>query len=285
MQSGAVTFVRDIVSHWSRDDAPRLAAALAYYAILATAPLLVISMAVAELVFGQKAVDGQLAWEIQNFVGGDAAQAIQSAIQSSHQQSAGVIATALSIATLIVGASSVIVELHDALNLIWDVKPPMESTWRSLTRFIKERFFSALIIIGAGSLLLISLLLSASVAAVGRFFQPVTPTYPWVLHSAEFASSFLVITLLFGAIYKLIPDVELKWRDVAIGAVVTSLLFTIGKQLIALYLVRVGFQSTYGAAWAVVLLLVWIYYSAQLFFLGAEFTKVYTRRYGSHVAS
>jgi membrane protein len=285
MQSGAVTFVRDIVSHWSRDDAPRLAAALAYYAILATAPLLVISMAVAELVFGQKAVDGQLAWEIQNFVGGDAAQAIQSAIQSSHQESAGVIATALSIATLIVGASSVIVELHDALNLIWDVKPPMESTWRSLTRFIKERFFSALIIIGAGSLLLISLLLSASVAAVGRFFQPVTPTYPWVLHSAEFASSFLVITLLFGAIYKLIPDVELKWRDVAIGAVVTSLLFTIGKQLIALYLVRVGFQSTYGAAWAVVLLLVWIYYSAQLFFLGAEFTKVYTRRYGSHVAS
>jgi membrane protein len=285
MQSGAVTFVRDIVSHWSRDDAPRLAAALAYYAILATAPLLVISMAVAELVFGQKAVDGQLAWEIQNFVGGDAAQAIQSAIQSSHQQSAGVIATALSIATLIVGASSVIVELHDALNLIWDVKPPMESTWRSLSRFLKERFFSALIIIGAGSLLLISLLLSASVAAVGRFFQPVTPTYPLVLHSAEFASSFLVITLLFGAIYKLIPDVQLKWRDVAIGATVTSLLFTIGKQLIALYLVRVGFQSTYGAAWAVVLLLVWIYYSAQLFFLGAEFTKVYTRRYGSHVAN
>jgi len=285
MQGGVVTFVRDIVSHWSRDDAPRLAAALAYYAILATAPLLVISMTVAELVFGQKAVDGQLAWEIQNFVGGDAAQAIQSAIQSSHQQSAGVIATALSIATLILGASSVIVELHDALNLIWDVKPPIESTWRSLSRFVKERFFSALIIICAGSLLLISLLLSASVAAVGRFFQPVTPTSPLVLRSAEFASSFLVITLLFGAIYKLIPDVQLKWRDVAIGATVTSLLFTIGKQLIALYLVRVGFQSTYGAAWAVVLLLVWIYYSAQLFFLGAEFTKVYTRRYGSHVAS
>lgn len=281
----AVVLVRETISSWSEDDAPRLAAALAYYAVLATAPLLVISVAVADLVFGQKAVDGQLAWEIQNFVGGEAARAIQATILASHRAAAGGIATALSIATLIVGASSVIVELHDALNLIWNVKPPQKSSWRDdIFRFLKERFFSSLIIIGAGSLLLVSLLLSASITAVGTFFRWLLPTSAWVLHSGEFAASFVVVTLLFAAIYKLIPDVRLEWRDVAIGASVTSLLFTIGKQLIALYLVRVGFESTYGAAWAVVLLFVWIYYSAELFFLGAEFTKVYTRRYGSHLA-
>jgi membrane protein len=277
--------VRDTFSSWSRDDAPRLAAALAYYAVLATAPLLVISVAVADLVFGQKAVDGQLAWEIQNFLGGEAARAIQSVLQGSHKASNGAIATALSIATLIVGASSVIVELHDGLNLMWGVKPPEESTWRSdVFRFLKERLFSSLIVIAAGSLLLVSLLFSAALTAVETFFRPLLPTSGWVLHPAEFVASFVVVTLLFAAVYKLIPDVQLNWSDVAIGASVTSLLFTVGKQLIALYLVRVGFESTYGAAWAAVLLFVWIYYSAQLFYLGAEFTKAYTRRYGTHVA-
>jgi membrane protein len=250
----------ETISHWSQDNAPRLAAALAYYAVLATAPLLVLSVVVADLVFGQKAVNGQLAWEIQNLVGGDAARAIQAAIQSSHQASNGAIATAFSIASLVVGASSVIVELHDALNVIWEVKPPLESSWRDdIFQFLKERFFSSLIIIGAGSLLLISLLLSAAVTAVGTFFRPLMPTSGWVLRSAEFAASFVIVTLLFAAVYKLIPDIELNWGDVAIGATVTSLLFTVGKQLIALYLVRVAFESTYGAAWAAVLLFVWIY--------------------------
>jgi len=284
MYSRAVVLAHETISHWSQDNAPRLAAALAYYAVLATAPLLVISVAVADLVFGQKAVNSQLAAQIQNLVGGQAAQAIQSAIQGSHKASNGAIATVLSIATLIVGASSVIVELHDALNVIWGVKPPLESSWRDdIFQFLKERLFSSLIIIAAGSLLLISLLLSAAISTVETFFQPLLPTSGWVLHSAEFATSFVVVTLLFAAVYKLIPDVELNWADVAIGASVTALLFTVGKQLIALYLVRVAFESTYGAAWAAVLLFVWIYYSAQLFYLGAEFTKTYARRYGSHV--
>ena len=287
--------VQETFSHWSRDDAPRLAAALAYYAVLATAPLLVISVAVADLVFGQKAVDGQLAWELQNFVGGQAAQAIQSALQGSHKPAASAIATVSktlctaqgesSIKKWVSSSSQVIVELHDALNHIWGLKPPQDSTWRGdLFRFLKERLFSSVIIIGAGSLLLISLLLSAFITAVETFFRPLLPTSGWVLHLAEFAASFVVLTLLFAAVYKLIPDVQLEWGDVAIGASVTALLFTIGKQLIALYLVRVGFESTYGAAWAAVLLFVWGYYSAQLFYLGAEFTKAYTRRYGSHVA-
>jgi membrane protein len=275
--------VRVTFNQWSQDNAPRLAAALAYYTVLSAAPLLVISVAVADLFFGKDAVEGQLAWEIQSFVGGDAAQAIQAAIQGSHRAASGALATVLSIATLVVGASSVIVELHDALNLIWGVKPAGQTTWREdILGFLKERFFSSVIVIGAGCLLLISLLLSVSITAVGKFFLPLLPSSEWLLHSAAFVVSFVVVLLLFAAVYKLIPDVRLKWSDVAIGASVTSLLFTIGKQLIALYLGRVGFESTYGAAWAVVLFLVWVYYSAQLFFLGAEFTKVYTRRYGSH---
>jgi membrane protein len=278
----AVDLAQQAFRHWSDDNAPRLSAALAYYAVLSSAPLLVLSVALADLMVGQKAASGQLAWEIQSLVGSEAAHAIQAAIQGAHKPSAGAIATSLSIVTLIAGASSVIVELHDALNLIWGVPPPADGHWRkTLFRMIKERFFSCFIVVGAGCLLFISLLISAAVAAVGKFFQPLLPAPEWALHWGAFAVSFVVVTLLFATVYKLIPDVRLTWNDVGIGAGVTALLFTTGKQLIAIYLGRIGFESTYGAAWAGVLLLVWVYYSAQLFFLGAEFTKVYAQRYGS----
>jgi membrane protein len=273
----------EIFDHWSRDDAPRLAASLAYYTILSSAPLLVISIALADRVFGQQAVQGQLAWEIQTLVGGDAAQAIQAVIRDAHRPASGLIATILSVATLIVGASSVVVELHSSLNLIWGIAESDAGSWlANILSFVKLRFSSSLVVIGAGCLLLISLVASVFIATIGKFFRPLLPTPEWVLHLATFAASFVVVTLLFGAIYKLLPDVRLQWSDVVIGASVTSLLFTIGKQLLAIYLGRVGFESTYGAAWIVVIFLVWVYYSAQLFFLGAEFTKVYTRNYGSH---
>jgi membrane protein len=276
-------FTAEIFDHWSRDDVPRLAASLAYYTILSSAPLLVMSIALADRFFGQQAVRGQLAWEIQTLVGGDAAQAIQAVIRGAHRPTSGLVATILSVATLIVGASSVVVELHSALNLIWGIPDPDGGAWlANVISFIKERFYSTLVVIAAGCLLLISLIASVSITTIGRFFRPLLPTPEWVLHLAAFAASFLVLTLLFGAIYKLLPDVRLRWSDVVIGAAVTSLLFTIGKQLLAIYLGRVGFESTYGAAWTVVIFLVWVYYSAQLFFLGAEFTKVYTRNYGSH---
>jgi membrane protein len=278
-----VALLGEIFENWSRDDAPRLAASLAYYTILSSAPLLVISIAMADHVFGQEAVQGQLAWEIQTLVGGDAAQAIQAVLRGAHRPASGTIATFLSIATLIVGASSVIVELHSALNLIWGIPDPDAGNWfGNLLVLIKQRFYSALLVIAAGCLLLVSLIASVFITAIGEFFRPLLPSPEWVLHAGSFVASFLVVTLLFGAIYKLLPDVHLRWSDVFIGASVTSLLFTIGKQLLAVYLGRVGFQSTYGAAWTLVIVLVWVYYSAQLFFLGAEFTKVYTRSYGSH---
>ncbi len=273
----------EIFNQWSEDNVPRLAASLAYYTILSSAPLLVISVAVAGRVFGEKAVQGQLAWEIQSLVGGEAAQAIQAAVRGAHRTDAGRIATILSIIPLIIGASSVVVELHDALNFIWDVQGPEAGGFmRSILGFLKQRLYLTLIVIGAGCLLLISLAASVFIATIGRFFTWLLPTPEWVLHLAAFAASFVVVTLLFGAIYKLLPDVRLRWSDVAMGACVTALLFTIGKQLIAIYLGRVGFESTYGAVWAAVILLVWVYYSAQLFFLGAEFTKVYAREFGSH---
>jgi membrane protein len=272
-------------SQWSDDNATRLAAALSYYTVLSMAPLLVLSVAIAEVFVGQKAADGQLAWELRNVIGGQAALAIQTLLNGAHQPTAGALATGLSLVTLTIGASSVIVELHDALNLIWGVPAPAQSNWRTtLLHLIKERFVSALIVIGAGLLLFVSLLLSAFLEALDHFLRPIVPAPNWTLHWATFGVSFVVVTVLFGAVYKLIPDVRLTWADVAMGAAVTSLLFTIGKQLIAIYLGRVGFQSTYGAAWVGVLLLVWVYYSAQLFFLGAEFTKVYARQYGSHAS-
>src|ERR1700733_12251283 len=275
-------FTGEIFDHWSRDDVPRLSASLAYYAILSSAPLLVLSIAMADRVFGKEAVQGQLAWEIQTLVGGDAAQAIQAVIRGAHRPTSGLTATLLSIASLIVGASSVMVELHSALNLIWGIPNSNGSWFVNVLRFIRERFYSALLVIVAGCLLLISLIASIFITTLGAFFQPLLPTREWMLHLASFGASFIVLTLLFGAIYKLLPDVSLRWSDVLVGAAVTSLLFTIGKQFLAIYLGPVGFKSTYGAAWTVVIFLVWVYYSAQLFFLGAEFTKVYTSTYGSH---
>jgi membrane protein len=277
-----IRMAEETLDSWSEDDAPRLAASLAYYTLLSSAPLLVVSVAVADRVFGQKAVEGQLAWEIHTLVGGQAAEAIQSLLRDAHRPAAGLIGTLLSLATLIVGASSVVVELHDALNRVWGVPQSSAGWFGNLLRLIKLRIYSLLSVIAAGCLLLMSLIGSVFIATIGKFFSPSLPGPEWVLHAAAFAVTFLLLALVFGAIYKLVPDVRLRWSDVLMGASVTSLLFTIGKQLLAIYLGRVGFQSTYGAAWTVVLFLVWVYYSAQLFFLGAEFTKVYARRYGSH---
>jgi membrane protein len=279
----AIAMAGQIFDDWARDNAPRLAASLAYYTILSSAPLLVIAIAMADRMFGEAAVQGQLAWEIQTFVGGAAAQAIQGVLRDAHRVSSGLVATIFSIVTLIAGASSVVVELHSALNVIWGIPDPdAGGWWKSLVALAKERLYSSLVVLGAGGLLIVSLIVSISIAAIGSLFRPIVPLPEWAFHLVAFAASFVGATLLFAAIYKLIPDVRLQWSDVLVGASATSLLFTVGKQLLAVYLGRVGFESTYGAAWTVVIVLVWVYYSAQLFFIGAEFTKVYTRTFGSH---
>lgn len=193
----------------------------------------------------------------------------------------GVLATLLGLLTLLFGASGVLVELRDALNTIWEVPPVQRTGLQNLTDLIKERMFSFALVLAIGFLLLVSLAINAWISAVGAFSAQSFPLSVGVLHVANTIVSFIVITGLFAAIYRIMPDARIEWRDVAFGAVVTSLLFTVGKLLIGLYLGEAGFISTYGAAASIVLFIVWVYYSGQIFFLGAEFTKVFADRYGS----
>jgi membrane protein len=275
--------LKETVKEWSNDKAPRLGASLAFYTLLSLAPLLIVIVTVAALAFGKEAAEGQLYWQVRGLLGPEEAKVVQGVVQSAYKPGTGLIATLLGLATLALGATSVVVELSDALNTIWRVPTPEGETGMvaGIRRIVKERFYSFTLVLGVGFLLLVSLVLNAWLSAMGTFFGSFLPAPESILQAATFLISFLVVTALFAAIYKLLPSVRLEWSDVIIGASVTSLLFTIGKQLVGLYLGKAGFGSTYGAAGSLVILLVWVYYSAQLFFLGAEFTKVYTRSCGS----
>jgi membrane protein len=268
-------------SEWSDDKAPRLGASLAFYTLLSLAPLLIVLIAVAALAFGSQAARGQLAWQIQNLVGPEGAKAIQALLQASYKPSAGIIAAILGFLTLLWGASSVAVELRDALNTIWHVPSSDETRIESIRHFMRDRLYGFALVLGVGFLLFVSLLLNAFIAAAGRYFGQYLAVPEAVLQAVTSVVSFVVITILFAAIYKVLPNVHLKWSDVIVGAAFTSFVFTLGKQLIALYLGKASIGSAYGAAGSLVIALVWVYYSAQLFFLGAEFTKVYTQRFGS----
>jgi len=207
-------------------------------------------------------------------------------LEGAYKPGTGALATGLGLLTLAFGASSVVGELREALNTIWHVPVSSNSLgFSSVLALVKGRLYSFALVLGVGFLLLVSLVLNACLAAIGKFFGGFLPAPEGVLQVAISLVSFLVITVLFAAIYKLMPDVRLKWSDVTVGASFTALLFTAGKYLIGLYLGKASFGSTYGAAGSLVIVLVWVYYSSQLFFLGAEFTKIYTEKFGSHVAN
>jgi membrane protein len=270
------------LSEWNNDNAQRLGASLAFFTLLSLAPLLVVIVAVGAAAFGHRAAEGQLAWEIGDLVGPAGAQSIQELIRGAYKPQAGLVATILSLLTLIFGATSVTVELHEALNIIWHVPVKAGNFSSRITDFVKERLLSLLLVLGAGFVLVVSLIWSAWIAAMGRFFGSVLSVPEPILHLVGFVVSFIAITLVFAAIYKFVPDVQLDWGDVIVGACFSALVFVIGKQLLALYLGKVGLASAYGAAGSLVTVLVWVYYSAQLFFLGAEFTRIYAQGYGSH---
>jgi membrane protein len=277
--------IREAASDWSDDNATRLSASLAFYALLSLAPLLVVIVAIAAVAFGRKAAEGQLAWEIQGMLGMDQARAVEALILAALKPNQGGIATLISVITLALGSTAVVVELQDALNVIWRVPRRGKSRLAEIRGLIKQRFYSLVMVLGVGFLLLVSVVLSAWITAMGESFGPMFPVHETGLHVITFLVSFVVVTFLFAAIYKVMPDVELQWSDVLVGACFTALLFTVGKQLIGLYLGKAAIGSGYGAAGSLVVVLVWVYYSAQLFFFGAEFTKVYTRRFGSHFAA
>ena len=271
-------------SNWSRHNAPRLGASLAFYSLLSMAPLLLILVAIGGLAFGEKAAESQLVWQIGSLVGPKGAAAIQAMLEGTRHTAHGVLATAFGVLTLLFGASGVLVELQDALNIIWDVPPRQTAGLRSILNMLRERILSLALVVALGFLLLVSLTVNAAIATIGTYFNGMLPVSEGVLHLFNTALSFLVVTAVFAAIYKIVPDVCLAWRDVAVGALVTSFLFTLGKFLIGLYLGKASFASTYGAAASFVILIVWVYYSGQIFFFGAELTGSFTNRYGSHLS-
>ena len=270
---------RDTVAAWIDDYAPSMGAALAYYTMFSIAPLLIIVIAVAGLVFGNDAAKGHVLAELRDVMGHEGAVAVEGLLKSASEPEKSSLAAIVGLVTLLVGATTVLGELQSALDRIWraDTAPPAEGLWS----WLRTRLLSLGMILTFGFLLLVSLVISAALAALGKWWGPLFGGWDTVLQLINFAISFVIITLVFAIIYKSLPRVSVAWRDVWIGATVTALLFTIGKVLIGLYLGRTSTASAFGAAGSLVVLLVWVYYSAQIFLLGAEFTWVYTHRRGS----
>jgi membrane protein len=267
---------------WLEDDAPSMGAALTFYAILSLAPVLIVATAVAGLGFWQTVAEAEVLRQMQALVGETSAKVLQTAIQSANRPALGVIASTIGIGTILVGASGAFVELQDALNKIWRVKRKSESI---LLDAIRRRFLSFSLVLGTGFLLLLSLVSSATLGAVQRFMGHLLPWPVFSLELIDFLLSFGVITLLLAAIFRLLPDTKIAWNDVWIGAAIASLLFTAGKVLIGLYLLGSAVSSAYGAVSSPLVVLVWLYYSAQMFLFGAEITHVYANKHGSRFES
>ena len=261
---------------WYEDRAPRLGAALAYYTVFALAPGLILIIALAGLLLGKEAAQGQIISEVQDLAGEAGAHAVRAAIESARHADGSLLATGLGVVTLVFGLWGVFGELQDALNTIWGVTT---RPGRGVIGVIKKRFWSFTVVVGIGFLLLVSLAASAWLAALGKFFSRLLPLPAALMETTNALLSFVVITFMFAVIYKLLPDVMIAWQNVWTGAAVTAVLFTIGKTLIGLYLGRSSVASVYGAAGSLIVILLWVYYSAQIVFFGAEFTKVYARRF------
>jgi membrane protein len=265
-------------AEWINDDAFELSAALAFYTIFSVAPVLLIAVGVASFFFAPDTATDQIVGEMDKMIGAQGANAVRQVIESSRGLGKGFWAVSVGIITLMMGATAVFGELQSALNQIWDVKAKPDRG--VIMSFIVDRVRSFSIAICVGFLLLVSLIISAVISWLQNYMNNWLPGIPWVWQMANVVASFFVIAVLFAAIYKFLPDVEISWKDVWIGAAVTALLFTIGKYAIGVYLGRTATASAFGAAGSLVVLLFWIYYSSLISFLGAEFTQVYARRYG-----
>jgi membrane protein len=265
------------VSAWSDDKAPSRGAALSYYTIFAMPPLFMIAIFIASLVFDPTSVQKQMFSEVGGLIGNKSAEAIQAAMSAQYQTNKGLFASAIAIVTLLVTSTGLFIELQDALNTIWGVQP---KPGQGITGFIRMRLLSFAMVVGIGFLLLVSLVVSAALAAFSKFLNLLLPGAGAVSVITSDIVSFLVIAALFAMIFKVLPDVKIAWSDVWIGAGITSLLFTFGKFLLGWYLGRSTTISAYGAAGSIILVLLWVYYSAQILFFGAEVTKVYANRFG-----
>lgn len=266
------------VKEWNADGAPSRGASVAFYNMFSAAPLLLLVIALAGLFFGREAAQGAIIGEFSHLMGPDAAAAVEHIVTTAQDTGEGVIATAISIALLLVGATSVLAELQNALNQMWDA-PEVKAS--GLWAWIRSRLLSLSLIGAAGFLLVISLVLSAALSALNSWINGGSTEVALLLELANVATSYILTALFFAAIYKILPDVPLRWRDVIVGSLITAFLFTIGKYAIALYISTSHLASGYGAGGALVIVFVWVFYSTQIFLLGAEFTKVYADTHGS----
>jgi membrane protein len=265
-------------TEFGEDKAQRLGAALAYYTIFSLAPLLLIAIAIAGMVFGREAAQGQIFGQLRGVLGSQAAQAVQEMVKGAAKPKSGTIATVVGIVTLLFGAAGVFGQLKDALNTIWNVEP---KTTGGIMAMIKDRFLSFAMVFGVGFLLLVSLVLDAAVAAAGKFVGDRLPGGEVLWQGVQLVMSLAVVTLLFALIFRFLPDVHPTWRDVWFGAIFTGVLFVLGKFALGIYFAKSAVGSSFGAAGSLIALLLWVYYSAQIFFLGAEFTRQYALAFGS----
>ena len=271
--------VRDTLNAWIDDYAPSMGAALAFYTIFSITPLLLIVISLAGLFFGEQAARGEIIAQLSDLLGPESAKTVQNLLESLNRPEAGAYGTVVGVGALVVGATTVFVELQDAMNRIWrapDVPAP-----GGIVQFFKSRLLSVGIVLGIVFLLMVSLVASAALAALGKWWAPWFGEFARVATVVDWALSFSLMTALFAMIYKWVPRVRVTWFDVMMGAALTAFLFTVGKFLIGLYIGRSGIASPFGAAASLVVLLMWVYYSAQIFLLGAEFTWIYAHRHGS----
>lgn len=270
---------KDTVSAWSDDYAPSMGAAIAYYTVFSIAPLLLIVISVAGIVFGAEAARGEVVTQLQGLLGTDGAEAVEDMLVAVSEPGTSTLTTLLGFAALLVGATTVFAELQSALDRIWRV--PERLQYSGIWGLLRARVLSFGMILGIGFLLIVSLLASAGLSALGRVWAPLFGEGEVIAHVVDFFVSLAIITTIFAMIYKFMPRAHIRWHDVWLGALVTALLFAIGKFLIGLYIGKSGVASGYGAAGSLVILLLWVYYSAQIFLLGAEFTWLYAHRFGS----
>lgn len=269
---------KETFKEWNEDKAPRLGASLAYYTIFSLGPLLVVIIAIASKVFSN--AEAQIVGTIGGVVGKEGADVIGETIKNANKGNANIIAGIIGIVTLLLGASGVFGQLKDALNTIWEVQP---KPGQGIMATIKQRFFSFTMVLGTGFLLLVSLVITAAVSSLSDILKKILPGGDIVGQVVSFIVSVLIIALVFTLLFKFLPDVKITWGDVWIGGLVTSILFSLGQIALGLYLGSGAVGKSFGAAGSLVIILVWIYYSTQILFMGAEFTQVYTNKYGSHV--
>jgi membrane protein len=277
-----LSLIKDTLKEWQEDKGARLAAALAYYTTFSIAPMLVLVIAIAGLLGGRDAAHGLVMAQVEDLTGVDGREFVQSMIETAAEPSTGAAASMIGAVVLVVGALGVFNEMQNALNTIWDVEPKPIKKWEGrILRFLSKRLLSFSLLIGIGFLLLVSLVVSAGLSALNEYFRDIPVLSEIVIQALNVVTSLVLIALLFALVFKYVPDVEITWSNVWLGSVITAVLFMVGKTLIGLYLGRSNVGSTFGAAGSLVLIMVWVYYSSQILFLGAEFTQVYSKKTSS----